>query len=184
MAQCAAKSKRSGKQCRREATPGKRVCASHGSKSTGPKTDEGKAVSKYNGVTHGIYVQGFTREDLADLEAFHSQTGGKPTLEGELDIARIHLKRAWIAAGVSVGMQNPEEGLEVVEQRTSQDTGGEIARRKAEVIRKRPDMWIIVDKYLRTVARLVEIQVNQIEVNRALEAFRSAEVRMMGNGNG
>lgn len=33
MAQCTAKSKRSGERCRREATPGAKVCASHGSKS-------------------------------------------------------------------------------------------------------------------------------------------------------
>ena len=39
---CQAMSKRSQRQCRKAALNGKRVCAYHGGKSTGPITDAGK----------------------------------------------------------------------------------------------------------------------------------------------
>jgi hypothetical protein len=39
---CAAKSKRSGEQCKKPAMRGKAVCDFHGGRSTGPKTQAGK----------------------------------------------------------------------------------------------------------------------------------------------
>ena len=39
--QCAAKSKRTGVQCRMGVKPDQRVCKFHGGKSTGPKTEAG-----------------------------------------------------------------------------------------------------------------------------------------------
>ena len=40
---CTAKSKRSGEQCKKPALRGKAVCDFHGGRSTGPKTEAGKA---------------------------------------------------------------------------------------------------------------------------------------------
>jgi len=41
-ARCAAKSKRSGEQCKKPAMRSKAVCDFHGSRSTGPRTQEGR----------------------------------------------------------------------------------------------------------------------------------------------
>lgn len=46
--QCAAKSKRTGQQCKGPAVKGKAVCRMHGGKSTGPQTPEG--IAKCAGV--------------------------------------------------------------------------------------------------------------------------------------
>ncbi len=54
---CAAKSKRSGEQCRRPALKGKAVCDFHGGRSTGPKTDGGKARQAAAHTTHGRETQ-------------------------------------------------------------------------------------------------------------------------------
>ena len=52
-----AQSKQSGRRCRRRALPGKRVCAGHGGRSTGPRTARGKAASSQNARKHGIYAE-------------------------------------------------------------------------------------------------------------------------------
>lgn len=51
--QCAAKSKRSGNRCRRAASVGKAVCAIHGGKSTGPKTEAGRQAQVDSVTNHG-----------------------------------------------------------------------------------------------------------------------------------
>lgn len=51
--QCDAKSKRSQQQCRAPAMKGKTKCATHGGKSTGPKTAEGKVRCSEAKTTHG-----------------------------------------------------------------------------------------------------------------------------------
>ena len=51
--QCNAISKRTGVQCRAAALRGKTKCASHGGRSTGPKTAEGKARLAAAQLVHG-----------------------------------------------------------------------------------------------------------------------------------
>lgn len=51
---CTAKSKRTGLQCGAVAMRGKTKCASHGGKSTGPKTVEGKDRAATAPLKHGM----------------------------------------------------------------------------------------------------------------------------------
>jgi hypothetical protein len=50
---CQALSRRSKEQCKKPALKGKRVCDFHGGKSTGPRTEEGKARIAQAHTTHG-----------------------------------------------------------------------------------------------------------------------------------
>jgi hypothetical protein len=61
-ARCAAKSKRTGNQCGRPALKGKAVCQFHGGRSTGPKTEVGKARQRASVITSGNY----TKESIED----------------------------------------------------------------------------------------------------------------------
>ena len=61
-ARCAAKSKRTGNQCGKPALKGKAVCQFHGGRSTGPKTEAGKARQRASVVTSGNY----TKESIED----------------------------------------------------------------------------------------------------------------------
>jgi len=149
----------------------------HGGRSSGPKTAQGKAVVSLNGVKHGVYLRGFTKEDLADLEEFHSQAE-TPTLLEELNVARIQLKRAWVAAGESVGADDPSAGLELIEQRAGSFEHRDVASRKTEVVRRRPDMWIIVDRCLRTYIRAVEAFYRSIEMRDMKDRVAALEGRL------
>jgi hypothetical protein len=53
-AQCQAKSKRTGVQCRAPASKGKTKCRFHGGASTGPKTKEGRQRCAEAKTTHGF----------------------------------------------------------------------------------------------------------------------------------
>ncbi len=61
-ARCAAKSKRTGKQCGKPALKGKSVCQFHGGRSTGPKTLAGKARQRTAVLKNGHY----TKEAMED----------------------------------------------------------------------------------------------------------------------
>ena len=50
---CQAKSKRSGQQCKKPAIRNKRVCAIHGGRSSGPKTEEGRQRIADARTVHG-----------------------------------------------------------------------------------------------------------------------------------
>jgi hypothetical protein len=62
--QCTAKSKRSGKQCRKPALKTSRTqkCEFHGGRSTGPRTEAGKARQRASVITSGNY----TKESIED----------------------------------------------------------------------------------------------------------------------
>ena len=61
-ARCSAKSKRTGNQCGKPALKGKSVCDFHGGRSTGPKTEAGKARQRASVITSGNY----TKEAMED----------------------------------------------------------------------------------------------------------------------
>ena len=52
--QCLAKSKQSGKRCKNFASKGKSVCRIHGGRSTGARTDAGKARQERASWKHGL----------------------------------------------------------------------------------------------------------------------------------
>jgi hypothetical protein len=54
---CAAKSKRTGRQCGRPAVRGKGICNFHGGRSTGPKTETVKARQRPAATTSGNYTE-------------------------------------------------------------------------------------------------------------------------------
>ena len=71
---CQAKSKHTGKQCRKAAMKGKAVCRTHGGASTGPKTAEGRKRCAAARTTHGQETTAMRKEyreasaRLAELE--------------------------------------------------------------------------------------------------------------------
>jgi len=162
---CGAKTKSKGTPCKRYVPEKGKRCHVHGGASTGPKTPEGKAKSKMNGTTHGFYVKGHTPEEIEYLKEYHRKEE-RETLDAELDVARILLRRAWIIAGEALGVEDPTEGLELVEskQTSEESTSSTVSRRRAEIIRKRPDLWLIVDRCLSRVGRLVEQKAKIMEV--------------------
>lgn len=52
---CQAKSKRTGLQCRAPSMSGKVMCARHGGKSTGPKTEAGRQRIAAANLKHGLF---------------------------------------------------------------------------------------------------------------------------------
>jgi hypothetical protein len=54
---CTAMSKRSGEQCKKPALRGKAVCDFHGGRSTGPKTEAGKARQRAAVIKTGVYTK-------------------------------------------------------------------------------------------------------------------------------
>lgn len=68
MAQCTAKSKRSGKRCRKSAMIGKNVCYVHGGRSTGPKHKQKNALT--TGLKETITRETLTEEEAKYLDSF------------------------------------------------------------------------------------------------------------------
>ncbi len=64
---CRAQSKRTGVQCKAPAISGKFVCKTHGGRSTGPKTAEGRARCAAAKYIHGRYTRQARREFSEEL---------------------------------------------------------------------------------------------------------------------
>lgn len=90
MAKCGATT-RSGKPCLKSPLKGKKRCALHGGKSTGPKSPE-KLKSNQNARTHGIYSDAI---DAIEKELWSEVEVG--SLDDAIKIARLQLRRALIA---------------------------------------------------------------------------------------
>lgn len=78
---CTARSKRTGDQCRAPAMKGRTTCKTHGGKSTGPRTPEGKARAAAAKTKHGQdtnaarAVRHAAKEQLQDLETIGRELG-------------------------------------------------------------------------------------------------------------
>lgn len=70
-ARCTATSKRTHQQCRAPAMRGKKVCRFHGGKSTGPKTDEGRAACAAAKTGHGCETRAIRSERKKALARLH-----------------------------------------------------------------------------------------------------------------
>ena len=69
---CQALSKRSQMQCRKAALNGKRCCANHGGKSTGPKTEQGRKRCAVAKTVHGYETRAareFRAKKFRELKA-------------------------------------------------------------------------------------------------------------------
>lgn len=87
--QCAAKSKRTGQQCRAPAIAGKTTCRFHGGKSTGPRTPEG-------------------RQRCAQARTVHGQETTTMRLERSLASARLAvLESVGFGLGMMTGIRTP-----------------------------------------------------------------------------
>ena len=136
-------------------------CRFHGGKSTGPRTKAGKAASARRSTTHGLYAKGILpgeEEDLAQLGITADD------LTDEINIAKLQLRRAWQVSSELLG-KDPNDALELIETKTLSVQGmEEVDRRRAEVLRRRPDLWQIIDRCLRTVFRGMEARARVLEV--------------------
>ncbi len=69
--QCAARSKRTGIQCRAPAMKEKTCCKAHGGKSTGPKTPEGRQRCAEAKTTHGQETRAIRANRQVAAERMH-----------------------------------------------------------------------------------------------------------------
>ena len=173
---CGAKN-RKGLPCGNAPIKGRNRCKFHGGRTTGPKTQAGKDRSKMNSVTHGVYVADYTEDELDKLEALMAEDQ-RDNLDAEIAVARIQLGRAWHAASLAVNEDDPQSGLEIFSASQTTESGGDFDRRKAEIVRRRPDMWIVVDRCLSRVGRLMEQKARILEVREVQERQDDLESRL------
>lgn len=64
---CQARAKHSGEQCRKAAVTGKRVCRTHGGRSTGPKTAAGRQACSDAKTVHGRETREIRRKRAEGL---------------------------------------------------------------------------------------------------------------------
>ena len=69
---CTAKSKRSGEQCKKPAMRGKAVCDFHGGRSTGPKSEAGKARQRAAVTKTGAYTKQAAEDRARSIRTLRS----------------------------------------------------------------------------------------------------------------
>jgi hypothetical protein len=90
---CSARSKRTKLRCGAPAMSGKKVCASHGAKSTGARTKIGKANSAKANFKHGQYTKQ-AQAERSEASAQLSQLEGAMYLLGMSDAPRSTGRKA------------------------------------------------------------------------------------------
>lgn len=67
---CKAKSKQAGRQCQNPVVPGKKVCWTHGGKSTGPK-NPARQPNNQHARKYGSYIAEILKKDIWIFEKFY-----------------------------------------------------------------------------------------------------------------
>jgi hypothetical protein len=137
MPKCGAKT-RSGGNCRREALPGKRRCALHGGKSTGPKDQRGNMNAAKPGSLYSKFLSDEELDIAASLEL--------GSVDEELRLTRIRLMR------VLKREQEYGDTLELYE--TIERTGGGEYSPGDEEKRRIRDYAGMIDKLTRLIDTL------------------------------
>lgn len=117
-----------------------------------------------NAVKHGLYSKHYTAADVAFVAGIGNEDEELKSLDSEVMLAKVQLRRAWAAA--SQVLDKPDM-LEITEIRQFSD---EFEQVKEEIVRKRPELWREVDRALRTVAQVVAAR-NAVQVVPDLEAL-------------
>ena len=90
---CSARSKRTKLRCGAPAMKGKKVCATHGGKSTGPRTKQGKANSAKANLKNGKYTK-LAQIERSEASAQLSQLEDAMHLLGMSDAPRSTGRKA------------------------------------------------------------------------------------------
>ena len=174
-AKCGAKAHSTGQPCLQPVQKKGRRCRFHGGKSTGARTAAGKAITAKNARKAGIYDDQLNPEELRWARGIRAEPS--KDLEHEIMVAKLQIRRS-LAAWETWSTANPEGDLPVVETKTS-TTAGE--PHHAEIHRRRPDLWTIIDRALGRVGRLTEQQARVVEFREALEKMAALEERLPDN---
>jgi hypothetical protein len=196
-ARCKARTESTGKRCRKRARP---------------EPDQSGYCNQHwhlhqTGVTaprkHGIYVKYLSAEEQLWIPELDTAA----PLDMEIRMAQVFALRAMRLFQEWNGENpNPDDGMLIVG--TTQETGSRetlnptgsvlsLAVRKAEVQRKRPDLWEIIGRFLALIGRLMHQQASiraitaelgegQIDAQEKAKEIRDTlalmEVKMGGNG--
>ncbi len=143
----------------------------HGGNSPGPPKGSRHALK------HGIYVKGFSPEELSDLPGIRATIGG---VDEELVVAKIQLQRALkVLRGVESG-EDEELGFELAERKEEDaflsHDGETLPGTKRTTVRKRPDYRAVIDRLLGRIAHLetvrASLKIEEVEaLRRRLEAL-------------
>jgi hypothetical protein len=156
-----------GASCKRWPVSGKARCRLHGGMSTGPTTDAGKVKAAHQ--THGIYATALNPEEVEAV------TQADDTLANELLVARIQLRRA--LQSWDTWSDGHSEGLPADEHTSTLDDRGT----SVTIRRRRPDLWMIIDRCLGRVGRLVEQRAKVEEVRDIERRLSELTDKMEGN---
>ena len=175
---CGAHAKQSGEPCKNRAVLGKKRCRFHGGTNPGPPK------GSTNGLKHGIYKAGYSEEEIKDLDTIRATIG---KLDEELTLAKVMLKRTWVA--MATAEKDQSAGFEMSEiKQTQRPVAGVDAQGNAitsmqttrEVIQKRPDYRAISDRFLARITNmeiarsnltLYEVELLRLKLEKMIESL-------------